>query len=322
MAEDADLGIRLARYGYKIGTLDSDTTEEAPHELRNWLAQRVRWQKGWIRPVKDILLLRNFNALVDSLIEVWALSQRHRNKVKLVRSKVREQRRRLCSLTTARLRTYFNVMVRIGITPAAFTAITATLPVGSVGFEAEANEKGERLMWLDEPVVARLSDMRGPGELYQRRDPAAGRDGDGLTCPTVQSCRSDNHAADRVPAKFPPPPFSRAKKLLPDGPVPARKLLVWLNKKVARVNYFTPLRRLVGLFRCLRCRLALGCSSSLHELALVDPAILGSAREQPKAACTAGGGGSVAPVAERPLQLGQIDSRGGRAHERTQYRTN
>ncbi len=49
VAEDADLGIRLARYGYKVGSLDSDTTEEAPHEFKNWFAQRVRWQKGWMQ---------------------------------------------------------------------------------------------------------------------------------------------------------------------------------------------------------------------------------------------------------------------------------
>ena len=35
-------------------------------------------------------------------------------------------------------------MVRIAITPAAYDAICATLPVGSVGYEAEANERGER----------------------------------------------------------------------------------------------------------------------------------------------------------------------------------
>src|SRR5271165_7076977 len=49
VAEDADLGIRLARYGYKVGSLHSDTSEEAPHELGNWFRQRVRWQKGWIQ---------------------------------------------------------------------------------------------------------------------------------------------------------------------------------------------------------------------------------------------------------------------------------
>jgi hypothetical protein len=49
VAEDADLGIRLARLGYRIASLDSDTPEEAPHELANWFGQRVRWQKGWIQ---------------------------------------------------------------------------------------------------------------------------------------------------------------------------------------------------------------------------------------------------------------------------------
>ncbi len=49
VAEDADLGIRLARYGYRVGGLNSDTSEEAPHELRNWFWQRVRWQKGWMQ---------------------------------------------------------------------------------------------------------------------------------------------------------------------------------------------------------------------------------------------------------------------------------
>lgn len=49
VAEDADLGVRLARLGHKVGSLDSDTSEEAPHELGNWFRQRVRWQKGWMQ---------------------------------------------------------------------------------------------------------------------------------------------------------------------------------------------------------------------------------------------------------------------------------
>jgi cellulose synthase/poly-beta-1,6-N-acetylglucosamine synthase-like glycosyltransferase len=49
VTEDADLGIRLARFGYRVETFDSDTWEEAPHELGNWFAQRVRWQKGWMQ---------------------------------------------------------------------------------------------------------------------------------------------------------------------------------------------------------------------------------------------------------------------------------
>jgi hypothetical protein len=35
-----------------------------------------------------------------------------------------------------------------------------------VGYEAEANERGERLVWLEHAVLARLGAMRGPGESY------------------------------------------------------------------------------------------------------------------------------------------------------------
>lgn len=49
VTEDADLGVRLARFGARVATLDSDTLEEAPHQLRNWFRQRVRWQKGWLQ---------------------------------------------------------------------------------------------------------------------------------------------------------------------------------------------------------------------------------------------------------------------------------
>jgi cellulose synthase/poly-beta-1,6-N-acetylglucosamine synthase-like glycosyltransferase len=49
VTEDADLGIRLARFGYTVKALDSDTWEEAPYEFGNWFRQRVRWQKGWMQ---------------------------------------------------------------------------------------------------------------------------------------------------------------------------------------------------------------------------------------------------------------------------------
>jgi len=49
VTEDADLGLRLARLKHRVGALDSDTSEEAPHELENWFRQRVRWQKGWMQ---------------------------------------------------------------------------------------------------------------------------------------------------------------------------------------------------------------------------------------------------------------------------------
>jgi hypothetical protein len=67
-------------------------------------------------------------------------------------------------------------MIRIAITVEAFEAIAATLPLGSVGYEAEANERGERLIWIEDAMTDRLGAMRGPGESYKRRHPAAGRD--------------------------------------------------------------------------------------------------------------------------------------------------
>jgi hypothetical protein len=57
-------------------------------------------------------------------------------------------------------------LIRIAITTAAFDAICATLPVGSVGYESEANERGERLIWLDTAMADRLGAMWGPGESY------------------------------------------------------------------------------------------------------------------------------------------------------------
>jgi hypothetical protein len=57
-------------------------------------------------------------------------------------------------------------LVRIAITPAAYDAISATLPLGSVAYEGEANERGERLIWLEDAMADRLAALRGPGESY------------------------------------------------------------------------------------------------------------------------------------------------------------
>jgi hypothetical protein len=57
-------------------------------------------------------------------------------------------------------------MIRIAITQAAYDAICATLPVGSVGYENEVNERGERYVWLEDAMVDRLGAMRGPKESY------------------------------------------------------------------------------------------------------------------------------------------------------------
>ena len=52
-------------------------------------------------------------------------------------------------------------MIRIVITAAAYRAICATLPLGSVGYEAEAKERGESLIWLEDAMADRLGAMRG-----------------------------------------------------------------------------------------------------------------------------------------------------------------
>jgi hypothetical protein len=47
VTEDADLGVRLARRGFRAEAFTSRTHEEAPLTLRAWMAQRTRWMKGW-----------------------------------------------------------------------------------------------------------------------------------------------------------------------------------------------------------------------------------------------------------------------------------
>jgi cellulose synthase/poly-beta-1,6-N-acetylglucosamine synthase-like glycosyltransferase len=49
VTEDADLGFRLARFGYRSITFDSTTEEEAPIRFKAWLGQRSRWMKGWMQ---------------------------------------------------------------------------------------------------------------------------------------------------------------------------------------------------------------------------------------------------------------------------------
>src|SRR3954447_19200002 len=49
VTEDADLGIRLHRSGYKTAIIDSTTFEEANSEFYNWVRQRSRWVKGYIQ---------------------------------------------------------------------------------------------------------------------------------------------------------------------------------------------------------------------------------------------------------------------------------
>ena len=49
VTEDADLGMRLARAGWRTGTITRPTWEEAPFRFVDWLPQRTRWFKGWMQ---------------------------------------------------------------------------------------------------------------------------------------------------------------------------------------------------------------------------------------------------------------------------------
>lgn len=49
VTEDADLGLRLHRLGYRAEMIVRPTLEDAPTEQRVWLGQRGRWLKGWMQ---------------------------------------------------------------------------------------------------------------------------------------------------------------------------------------------------------------------------------------------------------------------------------
>ena len=49
VTEDADLGMRLFKKGFKTAIIDSTTLEEANSRLKNWMRQRSRWIKGYMQ---------------------------------------------------------------------------------------------------------------------------------------------------------------------------------------------------------------------------------------------------------------------------------
>ncbi len=65
VTEDADLGLRLARFGYRTEVLATTTAEEAPVRLANWFRQRRRWFKGWQQT--QVTLARSPAGLVAAL---------------------------------------------------------------------------------------------------------------------------------------------------------------------------------------------------------------------------------------------------------------
>lgn len=49
VAEDADLGMRLFKLGYRTAVIDSVTLEEGNSQIKNWIRQRSRWIKGYMQ---------------------------------------------------------------------------------------------------------------------------------------------------------------------------------------------------------------------------------------------------------------------------------
>ena len=49
VTEDCDLGMRLAKQGYRTAIIDSQTHEEANSDMKNWFWQRTRWIKGYMQ---------------------------------------------------------------------------------------------------------------------------------------------------------------------------------------------------------------------------------------------------------------------------------
>lgn len=65
VTEDADLGLRIARSGYKVALLDSTTWEESPVKLGAWVRQRSRWLKGYMQTY--IIQMRQPLSLLQTL---------------------------------------------------------------------------------------------------------------------------------------------------------------------------------------------------------------------------------------------------------------
>jgi cellulose synthase/poly-beta-1,6-N-acetylglucosamine synthase-like glycosyltransferase len=72
VTEDADLGMRIAKLGYRTAILDSTTMEEANSRIGNWLRQRSRWIKGYAQTylvhMRDVRSWRRSRSGTDILV--------------------------------------------------------------------------------------------------------------------------------------------------------------------------------------------------------------------------------------------------------------
>ncbi|CAD7040227.1 glycosyl transferase [Pseudorhizobium halotolerans] len=65
VTEDADLGLRLFRLGYRANVLQRPTQEDAPTTRAVWMGQRTRWFKGWVQTW--LVLMRQPGRLVAQM---------------------------------------------------------------------------------------------------------------------------------------------------------------------------------------------------------------------------------------------------------------
>jgi hypothetical protein len=75
VTEDADIGFRLARFGYRSATIDLPTMEDAPVAIGPWFRQRARWIKGWMRLVN--CHARRWRASVSGFVTSSAVDRRN-----------------------------------------------------------------------------------------------------------------------------------------------------------------------------------------------------------------------------------------------------
>ena len=74
VTEDADLGLRLARFGLGVGVIDSVTYEDAPTTFAAWLGQRSRWMKGWMQTLAVFLRIPRQNLAKMGLLKALGVS--------------------------------------------------------------------------------------------------------------------------------------------------------------------------------------------------------------------------------------------------------
>jgi glycosyltransferase XagB len=197
VTEDADLGLRLARLGYRVGKLESTTWEEAPVTLRPWLRQRTRWLKGWMRPVK----IENSAAISTSMAPAGKSHQPSSNNFFATQRTPSHMSDPLSQFWPSAEFPLGDMPPHwsISVLPLLEAARGALLPVPVVGFAMEPNFHEGDVAIVDrgwtvpsrEGVYA-LWERGGDGIAIRRVQPLAGKAGEAII-----SCDRDRHPVPR-----------------------------------------------------------------------------------------------------------------------------